>query len=364
MNLRVDQRDALARAYLDVLAKRKKGFGALRHPHLPDDDVGGDPVEALIDDPPQSSRPQGAAVHAEVAAIAILVARAIEGVSGLTKALRLGHPVVVVASPEANFVDTIGDVLEQCAFGRDVEVQDVETFKPRERRSALLIAADAAPASKTADRDNRAAVLALHHGFPIVGVAADPARHLPRDLLRCAEHHLTLGRLDASALALTLEAVTGSTPTVVVGDDLLRRIAVKDLPLAIRPGDGADECIARLEALSTPASHTVDPGPSLEDLPGYSSVRTWALDFVKSIEDYKAGSRSWGETDNKAAPDCWSSRGRQNAAYVRHRPFGRRSVDRRVAVDVEFRYLFICDAPTHLENVLGCPSTPGLCGRN
>jgi ATP-dependent Zn protease len=100
-------------------------------------------------------------------------------------------------------------------------------------------------------------------------------------------------------LALVVEAVTGTTLTV--GDDLLREITIKDLALAIRPGDTADECLARLETFSAAASRTIDPGPTLQELPGYSSVRTFALDFVKSIKDYKAGTRSWNEIDNKAA---------------------------------------------------------------
>src|SRR5690606_35283957 len=43
---------------------------------------------------------------------------------------------------------------------------------------------------------------ALHMRSTIIGIAPDPRRQLPRDLMRSAEYQLVLPELDASALAL------------------------------------------------------------------------------------------------------------------------------------------------------------------
>jgi hypothetical protein len=43
--------------------------------------------------------------------------------------------------------------------------------------------------------------------------------------MRAAEHHLTLGQLDGSAVALVVEAVTGSRPDKSVDDAAIEAIA-------------------------------------------------------------------------------------------------------------------------------------------
>jgi hypothetical protein len=87
--------DLLARAYLDLLAVEA---GANSGPLLRSGDPG-DPIERLIDD--LSAAPESVgrtSIRADLAATAVLVARAIEGVDELTRDLRRNSPVVSLAT--------------------------------------------------------------------------------------------------------------------------------------------------------------------------------------------------------------------------------------------------------------------------
>ncbi len=52
--------------------------------------------------------------------------------------------------------------------------------------------------------------------------------------MRAAECHLAIGQIDAAALALVIEAVTGKELTIPIDPDLLRAVDVADLQLALR----------------------------------------------------------------------------------------------------------------------------------
>src|ERR1700676_343268 len=111
-----DPRDLLARAYLDMLAAEA---GTNRSPLLRRGDPD-DPIEQLIDD--LSGAPEAigrTSIRADVAAAAVLVARAIEPVEGLTRELRRGCPVVSIATHGAELVALVGQVLKACAFGNE-----------------------------------------------------------------------------------------------------------------------------------------------------------------------------------------------------------------------------------------------------
>jgi cell division protease FtsH len=283
-------RDLLARAYLDIIASEE---GTKSKPLLRSGNPE-DPIEALLEDlaggPEASGRPS---VRVDVAATAVLVARAIETVQGLTRDLRRGRPVVTLATHGAELVASVEQVLQLCAFGAEAKVLAEGTFRANHERPVLLLARDGTDSAHKPERGNDRVAAALHARAPIVGVAPDPKRHLPRDLQRAAEHNLTLGELDVSAVALVIEAVTGSRPTAEIDRTLVRAIDVSDLTLAVRADREADECIRQLEKLVATKSVFDHRGPSLEELAGYGEAQSWGLNLAADLREYRAGRLDW-----------------------------------------------------------------------
>lgn len=284
-------RDLLARAYLDMLAAEAGTNGSpLLRSGDPDD-----PIERLVEDlstAPES--PGRTSIRADLAAVAVLVARVIEAVDGLTRDLRRRNPVVVLTTHGAEVVSLVQEVLETCAFGNECNVHDERNFDAtRYTRPVLLMARDGTVSDHKPERGNGIVARALHARAPVFGVAPDPRRHLPRDLLRASEHELSLGQLDASAIALVIEAVTGKSPNVGIDDQLVRAVDVSDLALSIRADLSADDCARRLETIVSNKSVFDHRGPSLEELSGYGAAREWGLNLVADLREYKAGRLPW-----------------------------------------------------------------------
>ena len=282
--------DLLARAYLDMLAAEA---GTNNSPLLrsgnPDD-----PIERLIDD--LSTAPESVgrtSIRADLAAAAVLVARAIEPINGLTRDLRRGCPVVSLTTHGAEVVSLVRQVLKACAFGAETQVLDERTFDRGHARPVMLLARDGTSKDDKAERGNDMVARALHARAPIFGVAPDPRRHLPRDLLRAAEHHLSLSQLDASAIALVIEAVTGRPPSVTVDEQLVRAVDICDLALSVRSDRTADDCVKRLERIVSTKSFFDHRGPSLEELAGYGQAHEWGVNLVSDLREYRAGRLDW-----------------------------------------------------------------------
>jgi ATP-dependent Zn protease len=253
-----------------------------------------DPIERLIDDLSRPPESEGrTSIRADLAAAAVLVARAIESVNGLTRDLRRGCPVVSLATHRAEVVSLVKQVLEACAFGAEATVHDERTFKCGHTHPVLLMARDGTSKEDKAERGNDTVASALHDRAPIFGIAPDPRRHLARDLLRAAEHHLFLSQLDASAIALVIEAVTGRAPSVTVDEQLVRAVDISDLALSVRSDRTADDCIKRLERIVSTKSFFDHRGPRLEELAGYGEAREWGLNLIDDLHEYRAGRLDW-----------------------------------------------------------------------
>ena len=284
------KRDLLARAYLDMLAAEA---GTNNSPLLRSGNPN-DPIEMLIDDLSSADQSQErTSIRADLAAVAVLVARAIEGVEGLTRELRRNRPVVVLTTHVAEVVSVVAKVLQTCSFGLEAKAVDSGRSSHTSSRSYFLSERDGTASDHKPERGNDGISHALHARIPIVGVAPDPRRHLPRDLLRAAEYHLSLGQLDESAIALVIEAVTGTHPTAGIADQIVRAADISDLVLAIRAGRSANDCVARLEQVVATKGTFDHRGPALEELAGYGAAREWGLNLVADLRDYRAGRLGW-----------------------------------------------------------------------
>jgi cell division protease FtsH len=287
--------DLLARAFLDILAR---AAGAETKPLLRKG-AADDPIEHLLDDlSGGAARDHRSSIRPDVAAVAILTARAIETIPNLIKELRRGNPVVTVATHNAEIVALVAEVLEECAFGPDVQIfRNNQYASSRQFRTVLIFVRDGTENGHKPEKGNEAVASALHAQSPIIGIAPDPRRHLPRDLMRTTEYHLVLGDIDESAVALVIEAVTGQAPQGAIDSDLVRAIDVSDLQLAVRKCQTPDECLKRLCEIIRNKGVFDDGGPRLEELSGYGMARDWGLNLAADLVAYKRGRLDWSSID-------------------------------------------------------------------
>ncbi len=300
--------DQLARAFLQHLAQderkrlkashRSSSYGFEVEPILDDEDA----VERIVAQE-EANRPESAhvPVPADLAAVAVMLARAIEAEPGLVRRLRREAPVVALATHVTDLVEPVRIVAEKCLFGPDTKVVDLAIGRARElsRRNAALFVCDGVGREARPERGNEVIGTALHVRIPIVGIAPDPKRQLPRDLMRSAEHQIALASLDQTGLALVVEAVVGGLPTRRIDTNLLRMIDIADLPVAFRRTGTPDACIEALERIVSAKAEYLGVGPALEELDGYGEAKSWGLAAAADLQAYRIGRLSWAEFDHR-----------------------------------------------------------------
>ncbi|RWC29962.1 MAG: AAA family ATPase [Mesorhizobium sp.] len=289
--------DLLARAYLDILARQE---GVHSRPMLrAGSGDPSDPVEILLDDLTDTPAEERVSIRPDLAAVAVLTARAVEAEPGLTRTLRRGAPVVTITTLTPDRVASVRKVIEVCALPDERSIVTSGRQSRPGRDEALIVARDGTEKSHKPDSGNDSVADALHARSTIIGIAPDPRRQLPRDLMRSAEFHLVLPEIDQSALLLVIEAVTGKRPERSIDAAAIRLLDIADLVLALRPDRSPEECIARLEDLVAGKGEFHSDGPALENLDGYGAAKDWGLELVADLGDYKAGRIKWDEVDNR-----------------------------------------------------------------
>lgn len=300
--------DQLARAFLHQLAqdelKRLKASQRAVGYEFGDDATlaEADAVEQIV---AQDETDRRATAHvpvpADLAAVAVMLARAVADENGLVRRLRREAPVVAIATNVSDLVEPVRIVAEKCLFRSEAKVVDLAVGRGRElnRRHAALYVCDGIGREARPDKGNEVVGSALHVRIPIVGIAPDPKRQLPRDLMRSAEHRIALPELDHAGLALVIEAVVGSLPTRGLDPDLIRMIEIADLPVAFRRTDTPDACIVALESILVAKADFLGDGPTLEVLDGYGEAKIWGLAAAADLRAYRAGRLAWEQIDHR-----------------------------------------------------------------
>jgi hypothetical protein len=294
------QHDQLARAFLTTLSRIERRLGnADEAEHAPD---ASDPVEQLVaksdGDHPAAHIP----IRADLAAVAVLVARAIEAEPGLLRRLRREAPVLTIATHTGDLVDPVRKILVTCVYSGGVpvvELSGTERASSRKNRVTLLLR-DGSQRNHQTDVGNELVGSALHGHAPLIGVAPAPERQLPRDLNRAAEHRIVLPSLDAAAVALVIEAVVGGRPTRKLDEDLVRTLDVSDLPVALRSSPTPDQAVDAVARVLREKTEYLHAGPSLSELHGYGDAQSWGLALAHDLKLYRIGRLSWEDVDGRA----------------------------------------------------------------
>jgi cell division protease FtsH len=237
----------------------------------------------------KAARPS--AIKAEFATATVMLARAVERVRGLDRQLRTGSQVVTVAVGDATLLHTVGKVLRLCCFPENDVHED--KLNGGVKRPVLLIVRNGSEKEKVREASNGLVADALHLSALVVGVAPEPSQHLPSFMVRAADHHLALERLDASGIALVIEAVTGRAPSTAIEEDVARSVDLSAIMLSVVPHRDADDCVDRLRRMVAARRTSHRDGPGLEDLIGYGAARDWGLNLVKDLNLWRSNSLPW-----------------------------------------------------------------------
>ncbi|UIY43423.1 AAA family ATPase [Methylobacterium radiotolerans] len=303
-----ERSDLLARAFLEQLAhdeRRRLKVGHRTNSYDLDVEPMLDEADAVeqivVQDEINCPKSAHVPVPADLAAVAVMLARAIAAEPGLVRRLRREAPVVALATHVIDLVEPVRTVAEKCLFRPSTKVVDLAVGRGRElsRRHAALFVCDGVGRDARPEKGNEVIGMALHIRVPIVGIAPDPKRQLPRDLMRSAEHRIGLPGLDQAGLALVVEAVVGRPPSREIDPDLIRMIDIADLPVAFRRAASADACVEALERIVAAKADFLGDGPALEELDGYGSAKTWGLAVAADLQAYRAGRLTWAQIDHR-----------------------------------------------------------------
>lgn len=142
---------------------------------------------------------------------------------------------------------------------------------------------------------NDAVAAALAAGGSSVGISQAPHSHLPRDLLRVADHRIVVPPLCTDILAEIVATLTASATTEAISNDLARLCDMSDICLAYRPGETAEAFLGRLRRLISDR-HQMAP-LLLEQLAGMDEATEWGLALARDMAEYRAGRLPWSAVD-------------------------------------------------------------------
>lgn len=241
-------------------------------------------------------------IRADLAAVAVLVARAIEAEPGLLRRLRREAPVITIATRVGGVGAHVRRIVHQCVFGNGRMVLEPSRGSSINARKgdAALIVRDGSDKRHADELGSDVVAATLHAGVPFIGVAPDPKRDLPRDLVRAADAAIALPPFDHSALALVVHAVVGSHPTRVLDPALLSTIEIADLPIALRCAVDPEAALDSVARLLTAKNEHVHEGPTLRDLHGYGAAREWGVALADDLKLFRSRTIGWRDLDARA----------------------------------------------------------------
>lgn len=246
-----------------------------------------------------SSRPR---LAADIVAAAVMLARAFASSGPPPTDDRF--PVLLVRVPSPDWVEPMRRIVGPCLLGVGWRVRDGEsgraTWDGRASREVVVFARDGSSREHRPERGNEAVGAAVVAGVPLIGVAADPARTLPRDFLRAVDREVLVELPDAEALCLMIEAVTGEVPPLAGLGECVAVRAAADLRVGVRPGRGASEALERLGRLHQRDRQQTANAPCLEGMLGLGTARDWGLALVADLRSWREGAIPFAACESAA----------------------------------------------------------------
>jgi cell division protease FtsH len=300
--------DTLARAFLAII-RREQGLPPLAaSASLANgaagnaSDASAQDYDALIQDLLRVSQDDtamsGRMLRPELALATILTARAIATDLTFLREVKGAAPAATITTGDDDWNDHVGTVVTSCVIGSHRVTLHAATSYVRGDKPAAMVLIRDEEDRKTSGSD-KDVTHAISNKLILIGIAPNPQRDLSKSMNRVATWRFVLPPIDASAVALMIEAVTGRPPSRAIRPDLVRLVDITDLGLVFRPGMHADEALGRLETLLAQKTQHDGSGPSLEELAGYAEAKEWGLALVADLDAWKAGAIGWDDIDGR-----------------------------------------------------------------
>jgi cell division protease FtsH len=241
-------------------------------------------------------------VRPDEIAVAILLGQALDRRRDVLAKLQDRDTVAIIEVPAEEYVGFVEQLFEKYVIGTDAPVLDGDGLSLEEnavavpRTVAVFARRGEEKSRKTTKGGNAEFAAAVQRRCAIVGIAAEPERLLPSNLVRMAEHRIVLGRLDSLVIAAAIEAITGRHPGTV-DDALAKSATLEALNIAVRADLGAERSLARLRHLVGVNGRDAEPGPLLSQMHGLGAAKPWGLALIQDLRDYGAGRLSWADVD-------------------------------------------------------------------
>ena len=294
----------LADVLVDSLRRANKPCRA-GGPDDPDDDGGQSQLKLRLDDDADASISEcdpPSPLPPDEVAVAVLLGRALDRHRDVLARLRDPDLIAMIELPAAEFLLPIARLLRTHVLGGEAPVLDGVGLSGNERSIAatgtvaIFKGLDTdKPRKPSSDNGSTDFALAMQRRCAVIGIANDPERQLPRDLVRLAEHRIVVSPLDGEAIATVIAAVTGRHPGPI-DDDLVRGATLESLSIALRADLGAERSLTRLHRILG-RDQNADRGPRLADLHGLGAAKDWGLSLVGDLQDYAAGRLPWAAVD-------------------------------------------------------------------
>jgi cell division protease FtsH len=248
----------------------------------------------VADEPNSDTADDGtdAILRPDEAAVAVLLGQALDRQRDALARLQDPDTVTIIEVPAAEFVNLIESLLHNHVLGPGAPLLDGRSL---EKQPAIATAGSVAifrpkkeDKANKASGDNAELAAAVQQRCAVLGIAVDPDRELPRDLVRMAENRIVVKPLDASAIAAVIEAVTGRRPSAI-DDAPARRASLSTLNVAVRGDLGAERSLARLRRLLDASDQVARNGPLLSEMHGMGAAKQFGLDLVADLRAYLAG---------------------------------------------------------------------------
>lgn len=183
---------------------------------------------------------------------------------------------------------------QEATAGQLCDVSDFDgCSQPRD--ASLWIDCTADGGGKERWTKKRAFVDALAEGFSAIGVSQAPERYLSAEFIRAADWRVSVPPLVPDALDEAIEISLGERPSKSLDPELCRFVGVTDLYLARRPGQKANDYVARLRTLVE--GKTAKRSVTLNDLYGMDEAVAWGHDLAADLHDYAQGQLLWAAID-------------------------------------------------------------------
>jgi hypothetical protein len=295
---------AAARPLTEVMVDRlRRSLTPQRAPNLLDGNAEPRQLALRLDDECDGADDRGSPriLRPDDVAAAVLLGQALDQQRDALTKLQDADAVAIIEVPTPQFVDPVKRLFCDVVLGTGVPILFRHDLNDGVGRVAAphtvaVFAARGDDKAKKSASDDAEFAAAVQRRCAVVGIAADPARSLPRDLVRLAEHRIVVPPFDGAAVATVIAAITGCDPGAI-DDELARRVTLDALAVAVRADLGPEHSLARLRRLLDQDAKMAVPAPLLSEMHGLGAAKNWGLTLIDDLLAYAAGQLAWTAVD-------------------------------------------------------------------